>query len=143
MFAFLELMDSKRTHIDTFFVEQSDRTPSVRFDYSSGEAELKGVSLPENALAFYNMLIEKVGGFRDSEPSVVKITVDMDYFNSISSKCLYMLFKEFRNLIETGKSTQVVWYHDGENESVEDFALVLQDDLRIPVELTHKGVSGN
>ena len=67
--------------------EGSAKTPVVEFS-SNGELLLKGRSIPENSIEFYKPLIEWLESYSESPNSTTVLSVQLEYFNTSSSKCI-------------------------------------------------------
>jgi hypothetical protein len=59
----------------------------------------------------------------------------LGYFNSQSSKSLYLLFKELKQITNSGKTLALSWHYDGEDENIEEFVELLKEDMGIEVTL--------
>ena len=73
--------------------EGSAKTPVVEFS-SNGELLLKGRSIPENSIEFYKPLIEWLESYSESPNSTTVLSVQLEYFNTSSSKCILDVFKK-------------------------------------------------
>ncbi|MCO4805593.1 MAG: SiaC family regulatory phosphoprotein [Flavobacteriales bacterium] len=96
---------------------------------------LDGISRPENGVEFYNQISDKIAGFHSCQKSRIDADIRLGYFNSQSSKSLYLLFKELKQLSKAGKSLAISWYYDGEDENIEEFVELLREDLGLKVNL--------
>lgn len=116
-------------------IKRTPETPEVAFDETSSTLHITGRSLPEDAYAFYSILIdwaEQVQGPFSRE--TLQIHFDFDYFNSASGR--YIL--EFLATLEkqlNGGAAQVIWLVDREDELMiekgEEFASLLDIPLEI------------
>jgi hypothetical protein len=95
--------------------EQTTYLPGYYFS-PEGKLLLEGRSIPENACKFYDPLIDFVSQL-DAE--YVILDINLDYFNTASSKKLLELLKRLDNNIQI-KRIQVNWhYEEGDESSVE------------------------
>jgi hypothetical protein len=102
------------------------KTPSVKFFVAEGTLEIKGRSIPENSLDFYKPLIDWVDSFKEKSGAEVNLHVQLEYFNTSSSKCLLDLFKR----LEGYKSKVTVhWYYEQDDEDMleagEDYEAII------------------
>ncbi|MFY8137067.1 MAG: DUF1987 domain-containing protein, partial [Flavobacteriales bacterium] len=74
-------------------LQPSPKTPSVNFNEGEGILEIKGRSIPENSLEFYKPLIEWVEKYAAQSKPDTNVHIQLEYFNTSSSKCLLDLFK--------------------------------------------------
>ena len=98
-----------------FSIERTRKTPEVRFDASAGRLILSGRSIPENSIGFYRPVIDWVDGMvTSSNATPVVVFVQLEYFNTSSSKCLLDLFKR----LEKMESVEVHWHYDSDDEDM-------------------------
>ena len=100
--------------MDDIALIASTKTPSVKFS-ADGHLELKGRSIPENSLDFYKPLLEWVDNYSRQATGETTIHVQLEYFNTSSSKCLLDLFKRLENI---GGKVAIHWYYEQEDEDM-------------------------
>jgi hypothetical protein len=110
-------------------IEKSERTPSIEF-YTHGELRMEGRSIPENALEFYEEIIEWVKELRKIKPEKVDLHVELEFFNTSTSKLLLHLFKQLDSFKKENSEAQIYWYHekgdDDMKEAGEDYKSILK-----------------
>ena len=79
--------------METIIIEGTPKTPSVNFDSTSGILHLKGRSIPENSIEFYKPLVEWLDAYSGKPQPKTAVNIQLEYFNTSSSKCLLDLFK--------------------------------------------------
>lgn len=82
--------------------------------------DLRGKSSPENPLTFYNHIYSTLDQFADSEFTSMTTNMAFEYFNTSSSKCLYMLFKKLDELQQKGKNVTVNWFYEEGDEDMKE-----------------------
>ena len=106
--------------------EGSAKTPQVEFS-SSGELLLKGRSIPENSIEFYKPLLEWIESYSESPNSSTVLNVQLEYFNTSSSKCILDVFKKLESV--TGSEVSVKWYYEEDDEDMleagEDYEAII------------------
>lgn len=90
----------------------SAKTPEIRFDQESNRLTLSGRSIPENAVDFYRPVLEWAE--QVSPETAMHVHVQLEYFNTSSSKCLLDLFKR----LENGGDIEVRWCFDSDDEDM-------------------------
>lgn len=88
------------------------KTPEILFDAEEKRLTLSGRSIPENAVDFYRPLLDWAENAVAETGMVVQI--QLEYFNTSSSKCLLDLFKR----LEACDSLEVLWYFDSDDEDM-------------------------
>ena len=112
--------------------EGSAKTPVVEFN-TSGELLLKGRSIPENSIEFYKPLIEWIESYSESPNSSTVLNVQLEYFNTSSSKCILDVFKKLESV--TGSEVSVKWYYEEDDEDMleagEDYEAIIDLDFEM------------
>ena len=85
-----------------FSIEPTKNTPYVNIDAEKGIMEVKGVSSPENALAFYEPVFEYLLGYASKGTDRLVVEMAFVHFNTSSSKCLFDIFKHIKKLETKG-----------------------------------------
>lgn len=95
--------------------EGSSKTPEVDFN-SSGELLLKGRSIPENSIEFYKPLIEWLEAYAESPSSKTVLSVQLEYFNTSSSKCILDVFKKLEAV--SVSEISIKWHYEEDDEDM-------------------------
>jgi hypothetical protein len=116
--------------LESYTSEQSSKSPFIHFD-ASGTFELKGKSIPENTLAFYKPLFEWLDKYIQSPASTTSLNVQLDYFNTSSSKAIADLFKKLEWISKNGKGEAVInWLYNQDDldmlEAGEDYKSIMK-----------------
>ncbi len=101
--------------MNSLIIEPTKNSPLVCF-LPTGELEMKGRSLPENVCALFDPIISYAGNLICSN---VTFDINLEYFNTASSKKLLELFKviDANNKID---AVRINWhYEEGDDDSVE------------------------
>jgi hypothetical protein len=97
------------------------------YDFSlEGRLLLEGRSIPENACKFYDPLIDFVSQL---EAEYVLFDINLDYFNTASSKKLLELLKHLDNNAQI-KRVQVNWHYEEGDESSVETAEIYEECLK-------------
>jgi hypothetical protein len=124
-------------------LEGDPKTPSVSFDDSTGLLELKGRSIPENSIDFYKPLIDWVDRYAKSPQSKTAMHVQLEYFNTSSSKCILDLFKKLEMVRQTGGEVTVYWHYEADDEDMLEAGEDYQAIINIPFKMIQiEGVDG-
>ncbi len=110
-------------------LEGSPKTPYVNFDQETGLLELKGRSIPENSIDFYKPLIDWLDRYGRAPKAKTALHVQLEYFNTSSSKCILDLFKKLEGVRATGNEVTVLWHYEADDEDMleagEDYAGII------------------
>ena len=86
---------------------QTERSPLVTFD--GKELVIKGRSFMDNAVEYYKNLIARI---KDLPYERLDVVVNLNYFNTSSSKCLLELFRTLERMNGDGDKISVFWYYE-------------------------------
>ena len=103
-----------------YFIRSSRVTPSIYFNPSKGIFDMRGKSSPENPLAFYNYVLESLDKYAESGTSAMTANLAFEYFNTSSSKCLYIFMKKLSKIDEMGKKVIINWYFEDGDEDMKE-----------------------
>jgi hypothetical protein len=94
--------------------------------------ELKGRSIPENSIDFYKPLIDWIDQYgRDPQPKTA-LHVQLEYFNTSSSKCILDVFKKLENIRAAGNEVIVLWHYEPEDEDMLEAGEDYQGIIKVP-----------
>ena len=126
--------------MDSINIEGTPKTPTISFDANTGVIEIKGRSIPENSIEFYKPLVDWLDKFADVAQGTVNVNIQLEYFNTSSSKCILDVFKKLENLQNKNRAEVVInWYYEEDDEDMLEAGEDYQSILKIPfnmVEMT-------
>ncbi len=121
--------------METIIREGSPKTPYILMDGDNGVIEIKGRSIPENSVEFYKPLIDWLESYSALGGKSTTTNVQLEYFNTSSSKCLLDIFKKLEFLYRKGTTVVINWYYEEDDEDMyeagEDYATI----LNVPINL--------
>jgi hypothetical protein len=106
-------------------LEATSSTPRVEF-LTNGNLILSGRTLILNVQTFYNPLMEWLT--RLSADSI-NFTVDIDYFNSASSKQILNMLK-FIDTNDNVTNFHVYWYYESDDEDILEIGQIFEERLQ-------------
>ena len=106
--------------IEPIYIEKSNLTPHVILDKTKEIFLFKGRSLPQNVSDFYEPIINWLTEYiADPNPTTV-ITIELEYFNSSSSKAILQLIKMLETLKNNRLDVKVIWcYQEYDDDTLE------------------------
>lgn len=113
-------------------LDGSAKTPSVKFDFMNGSMELKGRSIPENSVEFYQPLNDWIDSYSSNPKGKTIVDIKLEYFNTSSSKCILDLFKKLESLNGTQTEVIVNWYFEQDDEDMEEAGEDYQAIIGLP-----------
>ncbi len=110
-------------------VEGTPKTPHINFDGETGLLEIRGRSIPENSIDFYKPLIDWIDKYGRSPLQKTALHVQLEYFNTSSSKCILDVFKKLEAIRAAGNEVTVLWHYEQDDEDMleagEDYAGII------------------
>jgi hypothetical protein len=116
-------------------IQSTSLTPGIKFDAVLGQFELKGRSIPENSLEFYQPVYEWLDAYLESPKEKTVVNVQFDYFNTSSSKCILDILKRIDKLDDMGKDVLIKWFYDENDEDMMEAGEDYSDLLEAPFEI--------
>jgi hypothetical protein len=121
--------------MEPLIIDSTNLTPEIKFDAAKGIFEMKGRSIPENSLEFYQPVYEWLDSYLDSPNDKTILKVQFDYFNTSSSKCILDILKRIDKLEDMDKDILIKWYYDENDEDMMEAGEDYSDLLESPFEL--------
>lgn len=129
----LLIIDSNSNlNMDSLRIEATKQTPLVKFDAETGVLELKGRSTPENPVEYYKPITEWLEKYAANAKPKTSFHVQLEYFNTSSSKCLLDVMKKLANLHKAGHDVEFNWWYEDDDEDMKETGEDYQDVLGIP-----------
>lgn len=122
--------------MNDLLVEGTPKTPHIIFSAGKGELTISGRSIPENSIEFYQSVYSWIDEYaKQSRPST-SIKIQLEYFNTSSSKCVLDIFRKLELLQKSGKSeVTVMWMYEEEDEDMmeagDDYKAIVHLPFRI------------
>ncbi|PRY95999.1 DUF1987 domain-containing protein [Marinilabilia salmonicolor] len=121
--------------METIIREDTPKTPYVKLDGEKGVVEIKGRSIPENSVEFYKPLIDWIDEYGDDPKDNTIINIQLEYFNTSSSKCILDIFKKLELLFKKGFKVQVNWYYEEDDEDMFEAGEDYQSIINLPFKM--------
>ncbi|MBL6450010.1 DUF1987 domain-containing protein [Fulvivirga sp. 29W222] len=120
--------------MDNYTLIPTPKTPRLYFNAQNGEFEISGRSIPENSIEFYKPLLEWLDEYERNPRSETKLHVNLEYFNTSSSKCLVEILRKLEKVNEK-QSVKVFWHYEEEDEDMMESGEDFKKILKLPIEL--------
>jgi SiaC family regulatory phosphoprotein len=118
--------------MENLIIEGSPKTPEVNFNFEKGSLELKGRSIPENSVEFYQPLNEWIDNYGSGPNDKTVIDIKLEYFNTSSSKCILDIFKKLESINGVKTEVSVNWYFEQDDEDMEEAGQDYQAIIGLP-----------
>jgi len=97
-------------------IEKTSNKPEVKLDFENGILDIKGRSYPEYPELFYKSIED---GLDKVTTSTIILTLDFEYLNTSSTKCILNLLKICKENFKT-KDIKVIWIYDEDDDDIKE-----------------------
>ncbi len=110
------------------------KTPTVNFN-SNGKIEIKGRSIPENSIEFYDPLVKWLEDYLSNPAELTEVNIQLEYFNTSSSKCILDVFKKLEAIYKSGNEVIINWYYEEDDEDMLEAGEDYQSIIKVPFKM--------
>ena len=121
--------------MDPIIIEGTPKTPTVNFDATTGKIEIKGRSIPENSIEFYKPLVDWLESYSGAPLANTVVNIQLEYFNTSSSKCILDIFKKLENIAKAGSAVIINWYYEEDDEDMLEAGEDYQSIIKVPFKM--------
>lgn len=121
--------------MEKYEIEGSPKTPTILFDINQGILEIKGRSIPENSIEFYKPLVDALDKYSAVIKPVTTVNIQLEYFNTSSSKCILDVFKKLEVIKKAGSDVTINWFYEEDDEDMLEAGEDYQAIINIPFKM--------
>jgi hypothetical protein len=118
--------------MESLFIEATKKTPEIRFN-ANGNLKLKGRSIPEDPSKFFDVLYIWVFEYCANPQPQTSVDVELEYFNSGTSKALLHILRIIVDLKEKGLSVKIRWFYETGDDDIfergEYYSTILENEF--------------
>ena len=116
-------------------IEGTPKTPTVNFE-ANGTLEIKGRSIPENSIEFYKPLVDWLDEYNGAAQPKTDVIIQLEYFNTSSSKCILDVFKKLEAIHNGGNSEILInWHYEEDDEDMLEAGEDYQAIINLPFKM--------
>ncbi len=108
--------------MENILSEGSPKTPRIIVDGENGNIEIAGRSNPENAREFFAPFMEWLAAYLVKPAELTTITINLEHFNTSSSKYVLDVLKRIKKLAEEDKAFKIIWMYEDDDDEMLDTA---------------------
>lgn len=116
--------------VKPLIIEATEKTPSVVLDPESNHFEITGKSIPNDAEAFYNPILEWLEAYMAKPNARTSISFNLEFFNISSSKRILFILYRLNEMVDEGHDVRVKWcYAKNDDDMLEvgqDYAFMVK-----------------
>lgn len=120
--------------MENISIKGTAKTPTVEFS-ADGKVEIKGRSIPENSIEFYKPLVDWLDTYASDPKSQTEVNIQLEYFNTSSSKCILDVFKKLEVIHKDGHDVKINWYFEEDDEDMLEAGEDYQSIIKIPFKM--------
>lgn len=113
------------------------KTPEILFK-ANGDLRISGNSRPEDGKQFYKPVFDWIEEFKEFNPDVINLTLDLDYINSVSVRILLTMLQTLHGILEDKSKFNVIWKYDQNDMDMLDQGKILEKSLGHSFSFTEK-----
>ncbi|MFO8236137.1 MAG: DUF1987 domain-containing protein [Bacteroidales bacterium] len=121
--------------MESISIEGTTKTPTVNLNPKTGTIEIKGRSIPENSIEFYRPVVEWLEEYADDPQKKTTVNVQLEYFNTSSSKCILDIFKKLETIKKARNEVVINWYYEEDDEDMLEAGEDYESIIRIPFKM--------
>ncbi len=122
-------------NLDNLTVEGTEKLPQISLDSTTGVLFIGGTSIPEDTLEVYEPIFLWLDNYLNQAASSTTLSVNMKFFNTSSSKCLYTIFRKLEALHQKGKTVNISWQYKLEDTDMYESGTDFKNLLAVPFEI--------
>lgn len=119
-----------KTYLPRYWNPASGDSPMILLDAISGVFRMKGNSIMEETMAFYEPTLKWWEKYQKCPNPVTRFHVDLHYWNTSSSKLLLDVFSRLDGI----KNAVIVWHLELDDEELEETGYEFSELLKVPFE---------
>ncbi|OFZ00365.1 MAG: hypothetical protein A3K10_07825 [Bacteroidetes bacterium RIFCSPLOWO2_12_FULL_31_6] len=112
-------------------INNTPKTPDVDFNPTSGVFQISGISVPENSLEFYSIIIKWIGAYIQNPVDTTKIIFKLTYVNTSSLQFLYDILMLLDEIHTKTSNIQVEWYYLSDDLDMKEMGEDYQESLSV------------
>jgi len=116
-------------------IDGTPKTPSVSMNPQTGVIEIKGRSIPENSIEFYKPVVDWLEEYAKRPASKTVVNVQLEYFNTSSSKCILDVFKKLEVLKKNQNEVVINWYYEEDDEDMLEAGEDYESIIKVPFKM--------
>jgi hypothetical protein len=121
--------------MESLSIEGTNKTPSIKLNPETGVIDIKGRSIPENSIEFYRPIVEWLDEYAKNPNKKTTVNVQLEYFNTSSSKCILDIFKKLESLKKARNEIIINWYYEEDDEDMLESGEDYESIIRVPFKM--------
>lgn len=120
--------------MNALLIEETKFTMKIDFNADSGICSMEGNSYPEDAINFFEPVIEWINNYIKEVHQKLELSIKLNYLNSSSSKCFMDIFDTLEEYHLNGGLVDVKWIYFEDDDEIHDSGEELLEDMNFNYE---------
>ena len=120
--------------MDILSIKGTSQYPEILLNAETGEFEFSGNSLPEDAKGFYEPISNWIASYTKSPREKTVVSFRMNYYNTPSSKILFLILKKLEAIHGSASNVKVLWYYPDDDIEMKYAGKDYSESIKIPFE---------
>lgn len=130
--------------LERLYIERDEDTPLVHLDASKSLFQIAGMGLPENCGTFFHPIFVWMDTYVEMPNEKSVLDVDLAYYNTAFSKCLFDLLEAFASIQKKEKGSVMIRWHYLEGDvDLLSAGKELEELLKVPFEFIEEEDDGD
>ena len=125
-------LNNSESNILSLEIKGSLKTPDIIYSPEKNDLLIHGKSIPENHNAFFEPVFKWLQEFKANPPEKTSINVQLEYFNTSSSKAFLKIFKALEKVKSRNKNIEVNWYYEEDDLDMKECGLDFSSLVNLP-----------
>ena len=122
--------------LENLKIEKTKDTFEISCECETGIIEINGTSYPENALEFFEPVLDWVEEYcNNSGKKEITLNMNVNYLNSSTTKCILDIFEEVETFVKKGNKGIINWYYKKNDKIIRNSGEEFLEDLVVPFKL--------
>ncbi|CAG1000511.1 MAG: DUF1987 domain-containing protein [Bacteroidetes bacterium] len=119
--------------MENLYIKGTFKTPTLSFNFEKGELDISGRSLPEHSIEFYKEAMQWLDKYIENPKPETVVNVQLEYFNTSSSKVILDIFKKIELLHSKGNKVTVNWYYEEDDTDMQEQGETFAEIIKVPI----------
>ncbi|MEN8121497.1 MAG: DUF1987 domain-containing protein [Bacteroidota bacterium] len=106
--------------MEIFKYKATGLKPGIILDVENQKFVISGKSCPENVIEFYQPVMKWLEEYKENPLPKTVFEFNLEYYNTASSKILFVLMQKFEAIKETGNEVLIKWFFPEDDEALEE-----------------------
>ena len=118
--------------MSNFVIKGTAETPTIEFNSDKGYLSIKGRSIPENSIDFFEPFLKVLEDYTENPLAQTEVDFHFEYFNTSSSKCILDILRLLQKIHLGKNNVNINWYYDEDDEEIQEIGNDYSHIINVP-----------